>query len=59
MYYSLISVLIVDIFNGYVLNICYVEKLVDMYLSEYVLMYSIKLIHLLLINISERDKFCS
>ena len=29
------------------------------YLSEYVLMYTVKLIHLLLIHKSERDKFCS
>ena len=50
------NVFIVDIFNGYVLNICYVNcKPVDMYFSGYMLMYTVNLVDLLL----ERDKFCS
>ena len=39
------------------LNICFYNNLV-MYLFEYVLMYTVKLVHLLLIHKSERDKFC-
>ena len=59
---TLFNVFIVDIsfFCGYVSNICYIPvQLVDMYFSEYVLMYTVKLVHLLLINGPERDKFCS
>ena len=35
------------------------NRLVDMYFSEYVLMYTVKLVHLLLLNVSERNNFCA
>ena len=53
MYCTLIGVLIVDIFNGYVLNICYVHQ-TSGYAPNYVLLYPVKPVHLLLINGSER-----